>query len=187
MAQTPFSPPCKDGDSRCSNADITCGCLSCHSHWRWRDRLSTSQVRRLLLPEPRLLRRKRDCTPPSSSHVRGALQRRRCVLRWRKDCTSGLPPHTAGLYLGGRGAALLPHNFRDFLGGGRTGLPPHNVGVYFGGGGTGSPPHNAGEYFGGGGTGPPPRNVGVYLMPMTEEEATARQQVRQARGGAQTR
>ena len=27
--------------------DITCGCLSCHSHWGWRDRLSTPQVRRL--------------------------------------------------------------------------------------------------------------------------------------------
>ena len=118
---------------------------------------------------------------------------------WRRDCTSGLPPHTAGLYLGGRGTGLLPHNFGDFLGGGRTGPPPHNVGEYFGGGGTGPPPHNVGEYFGGGGTGPPPHNAGMYLggggtgppphkvseyrMPMTEEETRRSAAGRQSDGG----
>ena len=37
--------------------------VSGHSHWGWGDRLSTPQVQRLLLHEPWLLRRKRDCTP----------------------------------------------------------------------------------------------------------------------------
>ena len=138
-------------------------CVGCVFPWGWRDRLSTPQVQRLPLRRPRLPRRKRDCTPPSSSHVRGVLQRRRCVLRWRKDCSSGLPPHIAGLYLGGRGTGLLPHNFGDFLGGGRTGLPPHNVGMYFGGRGTSPLPHKVCVYLGGGGTGPPPHNDGVYF------------------------
>ena len=70
--------------------------------------------------------------PPSSSHLPRVLLRRRCVLRWRKDCTSGLPPHTAGLHLGGRGTGLLPHNDGDFLGGGGTGPPPHSNDEYFG-------------------------------------------------------
>ena len=78
------------------------GCCLC-GHLRWGDRLSTPQVLRLLLHEPRLLRRKRDCTPalfftssvcspaislcsseeeglaplPSSSQCRGVLRRRR--------------------------------------------------------------------------------------------------------------
>ena len=84
----------------------------------WGDRLSTPQVQRLLHHEPRLLRRKRDCTPalfltssvctstlspcsseeeglaplPSSSRCRGGLRR------------IGPPPHTAGKFL--RGAVV---------------------------------------------------------------------------------
>ena len=82
-------------------------CLVCvcwlYVHLGWGDRLSTPQVQRLLLHEPWLLRRKRDCTPalfltssvcspamslrsseeeglaplPSSSQCRGVLRRRR--------------------------------------------------------------------------------------------------------------
>ena len=78
------------------------GCCLC-GHLGWGDRLSTPQVLRLLLHVPRLLRRKRDCTPalfltssvcspaislrsseeeglaplPSSSQCRGVLRRRR--------------------------------------------------------------------------------------------------------------
>ena len=96
----------------------------------WRDRLSTPQVQRLRQRRPWLLRRKRDCTPPSSSHLPRVLLRRCCVLRWRKDCTSGLPPHSNGEYFGGGG----------------TGPPPHNVGMYFGGRGTGPLPHNVSTF-----------------------------------------
>ena len=34
-----------------------------HSHWWWGERLSTAQVQRLRPRRPRVLRRKRDCTP----------------------------------------------------------------------------------------------------------------------------
>ena len=113
----------------------------------WGERLSAPHDRRLRHRRPRVHRRKRDCTPPSSSHLPRVLLRRRCVLRWRKDCTSGLPPRAAGLYFGGRGTGLLPHNNGDFLGGGGTGPPAHSNCVNFGGGETGpTPPHNVGKF-----------------------------------------
>ena len=49
--------------------------------------LSAPQVPWLRLRQPRVLRRKRDCTLPSSSQLPRELQRRRCVRRRRKDCT----------------------------------------------------------------------------------------------------
>ena len=89
------------------------------------------QVQQLRQRRPRVLRRKRDCTPPSSSHSRDGLLARLWGLRRRKDWHLSLPPHTAGWYFGGGGTGPLPHNVRDYLGGGRTGLPPRTVGVYF--------------------------------------------------------
>ena len=89
------------------------------------------QVRRLRQRRPRVLRRKRDCTPPASSYSRGGLLRRLRGLRRRKDWHLSLPPHTAGEYFGGGGTGPPPHNVRKYLGGGRSGLPPHTVGVYF--------------------------------------------------------
>ena len=106
-------------------------CVFRHSHWEWGDRLSTPQVQRLRQRRPRVLRRKRDCTPPSSSHSRDGLLARLRELRRRKDWHFSLPPHTTGGYFGGRGTGPPPHNVREYLGGGRTGLPPHTVGVYF--------------------------------------------------------
>ena len=102
-----------------------------HSHWVWRDRLSIPQVQRLHQRRLRVLRRKRDCTPPSSSHFRGGLLARLRRLRRRKDWHLSLPPHNAGRYFGGEGTGPSPCNVREYLGGGRTGLPPHTVGVYF--------------------------------------------------------
>ena len=49
--------------SCCLLVHVTSGCeFCCHSHWGWRDRLSTPQVWRLRQRRPRVLRRKRDCT-----------------------------------------------------------------------------------------------------------------------------
>ena len=78
------------------------------------------QVQRLLQRRPRVLRRKRDCTPPSSSHSRGGLLPRPRGLRRRKDWHLSLPPHTAGKYFVGGGTGPPPHNVRESLGGGRS-------------------------------------------------------------------
>ena len=115
------------------------------THLGWGDRLSTPHVHRLLLLEPWLLRRKRDC-PPSSAHPRCVHQHCRRVLRRRKDWHLSLPPHIAGLYLGGRRDRPSPHINVDYLGGGGTGPPPHSNDEYFGGGGTGPPPHIDGKF-----------------------------------------
>ena len=76
----------------------------------------------------RVLRRKRGCTPASSSHSRDGLLPRLRGLRRRKDWHLSLPPHNAGEYFGGGGRGPPPHNVREYLGG-RTGLPPRTVGV----------------------------------------------------------
>ena len=108
--------------------------------------LSAPQVPWLRQRQPRVLRRKRDCTLPSSSQLPRVHLRRRCVLRRRKDCTQAFLFTTSACTSEEEGKALLPHKIGEFLGGGGTGLPPHNVGLYFGGGGTGLLPHNVGEY-----------------------------------------
>ena len=82
------------------------------SHWGWGDRLSTPQVQRLLLHEPWLHRRKKDCTPAlflTSSVSTSAISL----------CTSeeeGLAPspHNAGKYFGGGGTGPPPHILEDF-------------------------------------------------------------------------
>ena len=89
------------------------------------------QVWRLHQRRPRVLRRKRDCTPPSSSHSRGGPSCSSPRTSKKKDWHLSLPPHTAGVYFGGGGTGPPPDNVREYLGGGRTGLPPRTVGVYF--------------------------------------------------------
>ena len=99
--------------------------IGCVLYWGWGDRLSTCQVPWLRQQQPRVLRRKRDCTlalflttstgtsatSPCTSeeeglHLRPSAQQRR-VPRRRKDCTSGPPPHTNGEHIGGGGTGLL--------------------------------------------------------------------------------
>ena len=133
------------------------------SHWGWRDRLSTPQVRQLRQRRPRVLRRKRDCTPPSSSHSRGSHLARVRVLRRRKDWHLSLPPHTDEEFSRG-GGGISP--------------PPHKSGEYFGGGGAGPPLHNVGKYFGGEGSGPSPHNEAVYISLGLQLTARALEAVR---------
>ena len=106
-------------------------CVHWHSHWGWRDRLSTSQALRLPLRQLRVLRRRRDCTL--------------ALLLTTLTCTSTTAARSSekeGLHSG-----PPPRNYGVYLGGGGTGPPPHNCGDYLAGGGTGPPTHNSGEYF----------------------------------------
>ena len=107
--------------------------------------LHLPQVPWLHQRQPRVLRRKRDCTLA-------------LLLTTSTGATSPCTSEEEGLHSG-----PPPHNVGEYLGGRGTGPPPHNVGDYLGGGGTG-PPHNAGDYLGGGGTGPPPHNSGEYVV-----------------------
>ena len=84
--------------------------------------------------------------PPSSSHPRCVHQHCRRVLRKRKDWHLSLPPHNVEEFSGGGGTGPPPHTAGLYLGGRRTGLLPHNNGDYLGGGGTGPPPHNVGKF-----------------------------------------
>ena len=105
--------------------------------------LSTPQVPWLHQRQPRVLRRKRDCTLPSSASTSSTSL---CTSE-EEGLHTGLTPHNVGMYLGGRGTGHLPHKIGEFFGGGGgTGPPPHNVGLYFGGGGTGLLLRNVGEY-----------------------------------------
>ena len=90
-----------------------------------RQALHPPQVQRLLLRWPRLLRRKRDCTPAlflTSSATTSAMSL--CTSE-EEGLHTGLPPHNVGVFLGGRGIGPLPHNVGEYFGGGGTGPPPH--------------------------------------------------------------
>ena len=95
------------------------------SHWEWGDRLSTSQVLRLLLHEPWLHRRKRDCTPALFLTCSVSTSATSLCTSEEEGLHTALPPRNVGMYFGGGG----------------TSPPPHNDGVYFGGRETGSRPH----------------------------------------------
>ena len=88
------------------------------------------QVQRLHHRRPRVLRRKRGCTLPSSSHARDGHLARLRVLRRRKDWHLSFPPHIAGMYLGGRGTGPSLSHQRRLPRRRRTGPPPHIDGKF---------------------------------------------------------
>ena len=94
----------------------TCVCLkSLHCVERWlvvclsvvERQHSTPQVPWLHQQQPRVLRRKRDCTLPSSSQLPRVHLRRRCVHQRRKDCTQAFLLATSASTSEEEGQALL--------------------------------------------------------------------------------
>ena len=89
------------------------------------------QVRRLRQRRPRVLRRKRDCTPPSSSLSRGGLLPRLRGLRRRKDWHTPFLLTLPGTTSEEEGTGPPPHTDREYLGGGRQAFLLTPVGEYF--------------------------------------------------------